>query len=1120
MKRLFVGLIALVALAAAGVVAAPSLIDWNDHKARVATALGPLFGRDVRIAGALDLSLLPTPMISAADVTVGAADAPEALAPVRLSAVEIAVAPLSFLQGKVRVLRAVLVDPEIEITRRDDGRLVWPIALGSPAQASGPASALDTVTLERVTLSNGRILVFDERGEEALQLTDIFAQFAGNLSTGEASLTGSLMAGGLPITMDATSRAQSRNGSVPLTVSLGIDGSDNELRYAGLLGRQEEGSALQHLASGRWDQLRLQGDVSLRGSDLGEALVRLAYLESAPPVLAQDFALDARFSASAGQASTNRLTFSLGEIEGDGEITYDRMASPAAVAKAVIGRFDLDTVLAGSEPARASPRKALGALLAMIDGAGAGTPGLLGALPRSELYLSFDRLGLFGDELHHVRLHAQSELQQVQLAGFQATVPGEGDLRARGGLDWSGAAPAATLDASLDNAAYAPLAEWLGLAVDDAEGAPVSSVSLRGSLSGGPGRWEATGLEVMLDATRLWGSVAYGAGEVPGLGLRLRADRLNLDTYRPSGFDGTTLQWLASLPPVRDMAAGGPVATINFDLEADELLADSRRITGFAARGTADPRSLRLKELSADDFAGAALALTGSYAFADGQAEAGQEDTAPLDLSLSLTTADLADLAGELGFDLPVLPQDPPSAEVRARVSGEPGGTLKTSLSGALAGAEVNLGGTLETAADPAWTGAVRIVHPDAKTVFQAYLPGYAPEGAAGVFDLYARLDGGIGDMAVSELIGSIGPAALAGDGRVRWQAGPDGPDRSAPHIEVALRTGAIDLSDWVPPQSSTSFGRWPGKRLGLGWLGALESDIRLAGRSVRWNGIELDNPAISLATREGRLELERFSAEGWGGRIGLSGTLEPGEPAHGLTGRIDVVGAQARLFLGELVGASPLDGLLDFGASFETSGISVRDWVSQLSGSALLSARNGTLDDMDLAEAAQWVAADEEPVDFLQGLRGSLATGDTPFEALNAEMEITQGRLHTDDLRIAAIETTAAGKGSFDLNRWDIDLTTDFTLRRLPKAPPLVLRLEGPADRPQRRWLTEAVQAYVAQRAARALSNQFIEPDPEGTGTEAPGALSPSAAPSPDPATGQEPGAEAALPVQEPFVQ
>jgi len=982
------------------------------------------------------------------------------------------------------------------VVRQADGQLVWPIGPQGQVTAGGR-----TLTLDRVTISNGELNLHDDATGDLVQITDVFAQFSGDLTTGEASLTGSLQAAGIPITVDLLSRAQSGNGSLPVKLSLGIDGLDNELRYAGLVGRLETGSALSNLLSGRWDQLRLQGDLAVRGSNLAEALVRLGTAEQPAAAFEQPFSLDARFAARAGFAQTDKLTYSLGELEGSGSVMWNEAEQPAAVLTGVINRLDLDSVIGPPQEDGSAPAESLDRLLAWLENYRPSGGDLLYRLPSTDLRLSTDRLNLFGEEVRSVRLRAAIADKAISVGGFQATTPGGGDLRVRGGIDWAAGPANVSLAASLEDAAFKPLAQWLGIANGDGDGPKLNTVSLRGSLTGNPGNWRATGLDLALDASRVTGMLAFDRGDGPTLGIRLAADRLNLDSYRSADATGATWSWLTAHPWVTALREDGPPATVNFDLGATEILIDSKRLTGVAARGSITDSVLSLSELSADRLAGAAVRLTGRYAYSK---DAAASTDPVIDLSGFIDTDDIAAFAQEMSITLPQLPQNPPSADLRARISGDLQGQLKANVTGAIAGLDVNLGGSLDLSGEPEWNGAVRLIHPDAAAVLATYLPDYKPVGASGEFDLFARLDGAVGDLSFNEMIGKIGKLVVAGNGHIGWQGGNTA---SVPKIEAALRTGSLRVDDWLPQTTSRSFGRWSSSRLSFDWLSAINAEIRLIGRSLTWNDITLQEPAASLIAENGSLEIERFSAKGWDGKIGLNGRLEPDSTGYKVNSRVDVVGVDARRFLNETVGAGAIDGRLDFGATVNTRGGSIRDWVGTLGGNALLAVREGGLDDMDLAEAAQWVAADEEPVVFLEGLRESLANGETQFQALNARMSINQGRLHTDDLRIAALETIGNGSGSFDLNRWEVDLTTDFTLRRLPAAPPLALRLEGAADRPQRRWLTEAVQAYVAQRAARALSDQFIKPDAQSVEETL----------ADDPAL---PAAEAALPVDQPAVQ
>ena len=70
MKKVFIGLGAVLALAVAALLALPSLIDWNDYREEVSAQIAAVTGREVAFDGALDLTLLPAPTLSAECVSL------------------------------------------------------------------------------------------------------------------------------------------------------------------------------------------------------------------------------------------------------------------------------------------------------------------------------------------------------------------------------------------------------------------------------------------------------------------------------------------------------------------------------------------------------------------------------------------------------------------------------------------------------------------------------------------------------------------------------------------------------------------------------------------------------------------------------------------------------------------------------------------------------------------------------------------------------------------------------------------------------------------------------------------------------------------------------------------
>ena len=66
-KKIFISLIVIVALAAGGLSAYISTIDWNKHKDKIAEQLEYITGNRIVFGGSVSLSVFPTPYLTAKD---------------------------------------------------------------------------------------------------------------------------------------------------------------------------------------------------------------------------------------------------------------------------------------------------------------------------------------------------------------------------------------------------------------------------------------------------------------------------------------------------------------------------------------------------------------------------------------------------------------------------------------------------------------------------------------------------------------------------------------------------------------------------------------------------------------------------------------------------------------------------------------------------------------------------------------------------------------------------------------------------------------------------------------------------------------------------------------------
>ena len=68
MKKIGIGLLAVIVLLVAVVLVAPSFVDWNVYKDRIAVEVRKAIGRELSIDGDIGLVLLPAPALSVENV--------------------------------------------------------------------------------------------------------------------------------------------------------------------------------------------------------------------------------------------------------------------------------------------------------------------------------------------------------------------------------------------------------------------------------------------------------------------------------------------------------------------------------------------------------------------------------------------------------------------------------------------------------------------------------------------------------------------------------------------------------------------------------------------------------------------------------------------------------------------------------------------------------------------------------------------------------------------------------------------------------------------------------------------------------------------------------------------
>ncbi len=141
MKKVFIGVVGVILILLATALIVPSFIDWNDYKDEIAAQAGAFTGRELVIDGDMGLTLLPAPALVATDVRLANIEGAETEDMVDLRELEVRVALVPLLQGRVQVEKVRLLDPVVELETLADGRNNWefsPPPERDPTAAPGP----------------------------------------------------------------------------------------------------------------------------------------------------------------------------------------------------------------------------------------------------------------------------------------------------------------------------------------------------------------------------------------------------------------------------------------------------------------------------------------------------------------------------------------------------------------------------------------------------------------------------------------------------------------------------------------------------------------------------------------------------------------------------------------------------------------------------------------------------------------------------------------------------------------------------------------------------------------------------------------------------------------------
>ncbi|HXW24118.1 MAG TPA: AsmA family protein [Xanthobacteraceae bacterium] len=1141
-----------IILALIAALVGPLFIDWGYYRGAFEARASRMVGMPVRVTGAIDARVLPSPSVVLRGIEVGAGAQPHLTA--HELAIEFALGPM--LRGDLRAAEMRLVGPAVRLRLDPDGRLDWP----KVEAGIGP----DQLSIERLRIEDGRAVLSDARS-------------GADVAVDELSFKGEL-----------------RSLAGPVKGEGGFSAEGERYFYRVSAGRADEGGGakLKLTLSPSEHAVTIDAEGALRLADgvpgfQGTlALARPAGIAPASGrgVAAVPWRATTRVKATAASALFEQIDVQYGpedraiKLSGVADLRFGKAPHLNGVLS---GReVDLDRAFDLPDPVRHLPVAAVRAMADTV--AGAFKP----PFPL-QLGIGMDSVTLAGSVIQAVRGDFKLAADGLDIETFEFRAPGATQVRVSGRLALAGADATFKGPATVEAADPRAFAAWLeGRAVPrgdqigpmrasgdvtfgnervaiDRFRAEIDRKIVEGRLlyaaaaGGHPPRLEAELTAAVLDIDRL---VAIGraalAGSTPDLPgetalalevgratiagieakdadvrLRLDADGLVLERVAFGDFGGAAFNLDGRIAS----PFSSPHGAVTLDLDARSLDGPLALLTRFApeaaetARRLA-PRLLPLKTHAALGLAAAGGAAGPSKLTLDGTAgpvrlrlaaQASGDPSAPLALDTRLDGEVSSDDGGVvvqlLGLDRAVAVDKQPG-RLSFVVQGVPNGELHIDARLAAGGFAAGANGTARLLGPEPPSGvldvsisaaAVRLPH-DAGRDAQGQLP----------VAVTARLTAARAALTFDDIAGTVAGVPVRGrletalgtpvriDGRIDADS-IDLPALTAAAIGARAQ-GAIGAD--AAPFSSDPFAS--------GVFDMVHGRLRLSATSAAITpGLAVRQGRADVHIGESEIAFKDIDGELAGGR--LTGALTFRRIGEGIATHASFALADAdaaALLPGE--GRAPLSGRLAFQVEADGSGLSPAMLVGSLTGTGTATLTAGEIAgfDPDAFNAVIRAVEQDSSIDAAKVrdiVAAALDRGSLRVARADGALSLSAGgvRLGTAILHGEGADLSATGH--FDLTDRRLDGRLTFTgsapAEGVGGRPEVYVTLRGPLGATQRTIDVTALSAWLTLRAVDREAKRIdaIEAAAREAGTNPSGAppeQSGTAAPSQSPAPPQPP--------------
>ncbi|MGZ5874585.1 MAG: AsmA family protein [Bradyrhizobium sp.] len=500
MQTTLLGLAIAFIIALIAALIGPYFIDWNRFRPQFEAEATQVIGAPVRVAGALEARLLPSPSLRLRSVVVGGAND---LGKVRADKLDVEFSLGSLMRGEWRATELTIDGMALDLGLDPQGHIDWPASAGK--------FNLGTLSIDRLNLT-GRIALHDALSRGTLELDEI--AFSGDVR----SLAGSVRGEG---------NFSLRGNRYPFRVSSGqgADGSGIRVHFNIDPGTRALSGELDGVLSFEARAPRFEGAVMLAASAAPKA-------KGGAGAWPMPWRVSAKVKADHAAAKLEQIEANYGAEDtalrfvGLGEVRFG--ASPLLHATLSARQLDADKFAvkdSTKDNGTTEPIRVLGGLRALI----AATPDP--PIP-AQIELSAEQIMLGGRPLQNFAADLRTDAKSWTIDRLDFRAPGATRVSLSGSNAQAG--PSGSFKGSLDveSSDPDPLLMWLQ-GRSELTYRSQKPLRLRGDVNVVPNRIAIDAIKAEIDGGAFEGRIAVShdaSGGGASFDAELKAERLDLDS--------------------------------------------------------------------------------------------------------------------------------------------------------------------------------------------------------------------------------------------------------------------------------------------------------------------------------------------------------------------------------------------------------------------------------------------------------------------------------------------------------------------------------------------------------------------------------------------------------------